>query len=284
MNHHLAVPASAPQRVLSRLLPVSVLGTAVMGLVFALGPGPQMIVSAAASGATEISEPGPADDSVPGLIVARLGAPVEFSRVSITTVAKPEAEIAENAVTVPQAVELPQPQPQPQPAPAPARVLPPVPATRPAPFQGLLAITPPSAPGGGPPGSRAGTLASPLAQLNPTSPFGFRVNPLTGAPDQLHTGQDFAANCGTPVRVAAEGVVSFSGWDAGGGGNRLVVDHGAGLQTTYNHLSAIIVREGQRIARGEVAARVGTTGSSTGCHLHFEVLLRGAPVDPAPWL
>lgn len=276
MNHHLAVPESAPSRVQTCLLPVLVLGTAVMGLVIALGPGPQIFASAAASDTAEVSQPGP-DYSVPRPIVARLGAPIEFSRVAITTVAKPEPEVAETP-TVPQAVALPQP------APAPAHVPPPVHAPRPAPFHGAPARTLPSAPAAGPTFPRAGAFASPLLQLNLTSPFGHRTNPLTQAPDEMHTGQDFGASCGTPVRAAALGTVSFAGWDAGGGGNRLVVDHGAGLQTTYNHLSAITVREGQKIARGQVTARVGTTGSSTGCHLHFEVLLRGTPVDPAPWL
>lgn len=145
-------------------------------------------------------------------------------------------------------------------------------------------MTPPPALAAGSPFPRPWALASPLPQLNLTSPFGRRINPLTQAPDEMHTGQDFGASCGTPVRAAAQGTVSFAGWDAGGGGNRLVIDHGAGLQTTYNHLSEITVQEGQKIARGQVTAKVGTTGSSTGCHLHFEVVHRGTPVDPARWL
>ncbi len=267
-------------RTKTRFLPVCLLWTAIAGLVFALGPGPQLIVSAspAAAGAADRAGHGTADGGVTGMIVARLGAPIEFSRVSVTTVAKPEPEATAAPTTVPQAVALPQP------APAPVHVPRPVTAPPPAPIQGAPSIMPPRGPAASHALPRAAVFASPLPQLNLTSPFGRRSNPLTQAPDEMHTGQDFAASCGTPVRAAAQGTVSFAGWHADGGGNRMVVDHGAGLQTTYNHLSAITVREGQQIARGQIAARVGTTGSSTGCHLHFEVLLRGTPVDPGPWL
>jgi murein DD-endopeptidase MepM/ murein hydrolase activator NlpD len=280
---HAHLPASAAPRWVrmsgNAALPASLLGAAIMGLVFALGPGPQIIISAAGDGAAAVPEPSPGD-GVSRSVVARLAAPVKFIRVSIATIAKPEREPEETATTVPQAVERPQPASAsaPGPVPRPFPVPQPVPAPLPA------AMAPATVAKGGPPASRAWAFASPLPELTLTSRFGYRVNPLTGAPNELHTGQDFGASCGTAVAATAEGTVSFAGWDGGGGGNRLVIDHGAGIQTTYNHLSAITVKEGQRIERGEVAARVGTTGSSTGCHLHFEVLLRGVPVDPAPWL
>lgn len=134
------------------------------------------------------------------------------------------------------------------------------------------------------PASTEGTLAAPIASANRTSGFGYRVSPITGYAGELHTGQDFGASCGTPVLAAADGVVVEAGWQASGGGNRIVVDHGDGLETTYNHLSSIDVRVGQSLARGDRVAAAGTTGASTGCHLHFEVVVNGKTIDPLGWL
>jgi murein DD-endopeptidase MepM/ murein hydrolase activator NlpD len=128
-----------------------------------------------------------------------------------------------------------------------------------------------------------GTLVSPLEFLNPSSPFGPRISPITGKPGEFHWGRDFAAPCGTGVHAADEGVVTAAGWALGGGGNRVAVDHGNGLVTTYNHLASIGVREGQTVKPGELIATVGTTGSSTGCHLHFETVENGIHSDPAAW-
>ncbi|MET3141877.1 UNVERIFIED_ORG: murein DD-endopeptidase MepM/ murein hydrolase activator NlpD [Arthrobacter sp. UYEF10] len=130
----------------------------------------------------------------------------------------------------------------------------------------------------------AGSLGSPLAQLATVSPFGFRVSPITGGSGDFHRGQDFAAQCGTSVLAAASGTVTFVGWHQYGGGNRVVVDHGNGLETTYNHLSSANVKMGQTVSRGDVVALSGTTGASTGCHLHFEVQVNGEVVDPSGWL
>ncbi|WP_248762282.1 M23 family metallopeptidase [Pseudarthrobacter sp. SSS035] len=130
----------------------------------------------------------------------------------------------------------------------------------------------------------AGSLGSPLAQLATASPFGFRVSPITGGSGDFHRGQDFVAQCGTSVLAAASGTVTFVGWHQYGGGNRVVVDHGNGLETTYNHLSSASVRVGQTVSRGDVVALSGTTGASTGCHLHFEVQVNGEVVDPTGWL
>lgn len=135
------------------------------------------------------------------------------------------------------------------------------------------------------PGAAQGTLATPLdSELVQTSSFGYRVSPITGAAGELHTGQDFAAACGTEVSAAAGGKVKSAGWHAYGGGNRVVVDHGNGVETTYNHLSAISVSVGDEVQRGDLVGASGTTGASTGCHLHFEVLVNGTPVDPLGWL
>lgn len=128
-----------------------------------------------------------------------------------------------------------------------------------------------------------GTLMSPLVNLRPSSPFGLRTSPITGAPGEFHTGQDFAAPCGTPVHSADDGYVREVGWHAWGGGNRIEIDHGNGLITTYNHLQASAVRKGQVVQAGDVIGLVGSTGSSTGCHLHFETIVNGILVDPSSW-
>lgn len=129
-----------------------------------------------------------------------------------------------------------------------------------------------------------GTLGAPLTQMTTASPFGYRVSPITGGYGEFHRGQDYAAQCGTSVMAAASGTVTFAGWHPYGGGNRVVVDHGNGLETTYNHLSSSSVTVGQKVNRGDVVALSGTTGASTGCHLHFEVMTNGEVVDPTGWL
>jgi murein DD-endopeptidase MepM/ murein hydrolase activator NlpD len=127
------------------------------------------------------------------------------------------------------------------------------------------------------------TLAAPLTVLTRTSPFGERFSPIHGA-GEFHRGQDFSRPCGTDVLASAGGKVVFAGWHPYGGGNRVEIEHADGLKTTYNHLQASSVRVGQQISRGDAIARVGTTGSSTGCHLHFEVYLHEDVVDPLGWL
>lgn len=129
----------------------------------------------------------------------------------------------------------------------------------------------------------AGHLSSPLEVLIPTSPFGPRINPLTGEVGEIHWGQDYGAACGTLVYAADAGRVRNVGWSPYGGGNRVEIDHGNGLVTTYNHLSGIAVNKGESIEVGQVIAKVGTTGSSTGCHLHFETIKNGKYVNPLQW-
>lgn len=128
-----------------------------------------------------------------------------------------------------------------------------------------------------------GSLMAPLEVLRPSSPFGYRISPLSGAAGDFHLGQDYAAGCGTRVYSADTGVVRAAGWHPWGGGNRVEIDHGNGLITTYNHLEAIAVRAGESIQVGQVIARVGTTGWSTGCHLHFETILHGKHTSPLNW-
>jgi murein DD-endopeptidase MepM/ murein hydrolase activator NlpD len=119
-----------------------------------------------------------------------------------------------------------------------------------------------------------------------TSPFGTRYDPYYHV-WQLHAGLDLAAPAGTPIRAAAVGSVVRAGW-FGGYGNYTCLAHGVvdgqRLMTCYGHQSQLLVRPGQRVSAGQVIGRVGTTGASTGPHLHFEVRLGGRPVDPRPWL
>jgi murein DD-endopeptidase MepM/ murein hydrolase activator NlpD len=128
-----------------------------------------------------------------------------------------------------------------------------------------------------------GFLMAPLEVLSPSSPFGYRISPLSGEAGDFHLGQDYAAGCGARVYSADAGVVRAAGWHPWGGGNRVEIDHGNGLITTYNHLEAIAVRAGDSIQVGQVIARVGTTGWSTGCHLHFETILHGKHTSPLNW-
>ena len=124
---------------------------------------------------------------------------------------------------------------------------------------------------------------APLESLQESSSFGLRTSPITGSAGEFHWGQDYAAACGTRVYAADAGVVRAVGWHPWGGGNRVEIDHGNGLITTYNHLEAIAVKKGDSVRVGEVIARVGTTGSSTGCHLHFETILNGSHQNPDDW-
>lgn len=111
-----------------------------------------------------------------------------------------------------------------------------------------------------------------------TSRFGFRRHPIFRI-RQFHPGLDIAAPQGSPVRAAFTGTVLFAGW-YGGYGKLVVVDHGQGTSTLYGHLSAILVVPGQQVPQGHVIGRVGSTGYSTGPHLHFEVRQNGRPIDP----
>lgn len=135
------------------------------------------------------------------------------------------------------------------------------------------------------PSTGSGRLLMPV-QGRFSSPFGMRFDPVYHV-WRLHAGLDIAAPGGTPIVAAASGVVVRAGW-AGGYGNYTCISHGQvggrGLATCYGHQSAILVGYGQRVSRGQLIGRVGTTGDSTGNHLHFEVRLDGRPVDPMGWL
>jgi murein DD-endopeptidase MepM/ murein hydrolase activator NlpD len=115
-----------------------------------------------------------------------------------------------------------------------------------------------------------------------TSPFGLRVSPTEGV-TEAHTGQDFAAPAGTPALAVSSGRVSFVGWD-GGYGNLVRIRHAGGVETFYGHLSSTSVTVGQKVKAGQQIGEVGTTGNSTGPHLHLEVRVNDQPHDPMTWL
>ena len=111
-----------------------------------------------------------------------------------------------------------------------------------------------------------------------SSPYGLRFDGT-----EFHQGIDIAADMGAPIVATADGVVTAAGWN-GGYGNMVDVDHGGGIVTRYGHASALAVTVGQQVRRGEVIAYVGSTGRSTGPHVHYEVRVDGQPVNPAGYL
>jgi murein DD-endopeptidase MepM/ murein hydrolase activator NlpD len=113
--------------------------------------------------------------------------------------------------------------------------------------------------------------------------FGGRRNPFGGPGYEFHSGQDIEAAWGTPVVAGASGRVSFVGWQ-NGYGQLVVVDHGSGLTTRYGHLSHIDVELNQTVSRAQLLGKVGSTGRSTGPHLHYEVRINDQPVNPLPYL
>ena len=115
------------------------------------------------------------------------------------------------------------------------------------------------------------------------SGVGGRRNPFGGRRFEYHEGQDIDAAYGTPVQAAATGKVTIAGWQRGYG-NVVYVDHGNGLSTRYGHLSKIEVRVGDGLMRGQTIGLVGSTGRSTGPHLHYEVRINNQPVNPKQYL
>jgi murein DD-endopeptidase MepM/ murein hydrolase activator NlpD len=111
-----------------------------------------------------------------------------------------------------------------------------------------------------------------------TSPFGMRVDPVTGN-YQLHSGIDIGADYGVPITASADGSVIYAGW-YGGYGNAIIIDHGGGWSTLYAHCSAMYVSVNQPVRQGQVIGAVGATGWATGPHLHFEIRRNGVPLDP----
>src|SRR6476659_590421 len=119
----------------------------------------------------------------------------------------------------------------------------------------------------------------PVDSANLTSGFGIRSDPFR-ASAAMHPGIDLAGPLGTPVYATADGVVDRSEWNNGGYGNLIEIDHGQGIQTRYGHLSQRIAQAGQMVHRGELIGLMGSTGRSTGSHLHYEVRVAGQAIDP----
>ena len=116
-----------------------------------------------------------------------------------------------------------------------------------------------------------------------TSGYGVRSDPFGGGAAR-HMGIDLAGPTGTPIYATADGTVSASGYNNGGYGNLIKLDHGRGVETRYGHLSAMLVAAGQRVIRGQLIGRMGSTGRSTGSHLHYEVRIEGKAVNPIPFM
>ncbi|CAN5404887.1 hypothetical protein BH10ACT4_BH10ACT4_09160 [soil metagenome] len=147
------------------------------------------------------------------------------------------------------------------------------------------AAHPPSTGGSG----GGGSSASPSGWVRPSggrvsSPFGWRVNPYSGK-EALHAGTDLAAGCNSPIFAAHSGTITFAGPN-GGYGNFILMNNGDGVSTGYGHIvnGGILVRAGQQVQAGQQIAKVGSTGNSTGCHLHFEVRPGGVAIDAGPFM
>ena len=138
----------------------------------------------------------------------------------------------------------------------------------------------PSEPAGG--GSSSGWVRPAGGYIS--SGYGYRINPVTGK-NALHAGTDVAAGCNSPIYAASSGTVSYAGWN-GGYGNFILINHGGGLSTGYGHIvgGGILVHSGQQVSAGQQIARVGSTGQSTGCHLHFETRPGGVAVNAVPFM
>ncbi|MBP2628399.1 MAG: Peptidase [Firmicutes bacterium] len=132
------------------------------------------------------------------------------------------------------------------------------------------------------PSGGTGAMIWPTDVREITSPFGWRTHPVFGS-QRFHSGIDIGADYGDTVSAADGGVVIFADW-MGGYGKAVIIEHGNGISTLYGHNSQLLVSEGQRVRKGEAISRVGSTGYSTGPHLHFEVRQDGSPVNPMGYL
>ena len=214
-------------------------------------------------------------DAITELLRAR-----QAAATSTTTSTTAPAATGEERGTPPaspdRAVAAPSPPGAPGPPPAPN-----VQPQRPAPPAATTTTTPPHTQRPVTP-ARPSTLGWPLASPVVTSGFGYRIHPIFGT-SRLHAGIDLRGSTGTPILAAGDGVVVSAGW-RGGYGNTVIIDHGGSLATLYAHQSRIYVGTGAKVRRGQAIGAVGSTGQSTGPHLHFEVRVNGTPVDPLNYL
>ena len=133
-----------------------------------------------------------------------------------------------------------------------------------------------------PEGSMSVPSMRPVANMQFTSFYGVRSDPFRGTA-AMHAGVDIPGAMGTPIYATADGIVGRAGW-AGGYGNLVELEHGGALQTRYGHMSKILVQAGTRVHRGDLIGLMGSTGRSTGSHLHYEVRMDGRAVNPIPYL
>lgn len=124
--------------------------------------------------------------------------------------------------------------------------------------------------------------SSPVEVAYSSSSYGWRIDPMSGH-RAFHEGLDFPAAVGTPVFAAADGIVTMAS-QTSDYGNLLKIDHGSGLETRYAHNSSLLVKPGERVMKGQKIALIGSTGRSTGPHLHYEIRLNGNPLDPREYL
>lgn len=171
-------------------------------------------------------------------------------------------------------VPKPTPKPTPKPKPKPPTTLPPI-------------TNPPSSSGG----HKGFELIRPVSGGYISSGYGWRPTPpgtidYGGQGGYVHAGMDFAVGCGTPIKAAAAGTIWNAGW-GGGAGNYVMMSHGVSkgnaLVTRYHHMTRVAVSAGTKVRQGQIIGYVGSTGNSTGCHLHLETILNGARTNPAPW-
>lgn len=125
-------------------------------------------------------------------------------------------------------------------------------------------------------------LTNPLPGVDIVSDYGERLHPIHGDV-RMHHGVDLDADSGTPIAAISDGIVAFAG-ERGGYGNLVIIDHGGGYETRYAHQEHLTVTAGDLVNAGDLIGSVGSTGNSTGPHLHFEVRRDGVSVDPEPWL
>jgi murein DD-endopeptidase MepM/ murein hydrolase activator NlpD len=128
-----------------------------------------------------------------------------------------------------------------------------------------------------------GSFGWPLDGGEISSFYGYRVDPFGSGGGDFHPGLDIAQSYGEPVKAANAGTVEMAGWN-GGYGRYIRIDHGNGLETAYGHMSALVVEPGQKVSKGQVIGFVGSSGASTGPHLHFEVLKSGNTDNPLSYV
>lgn len=155
-------------------------------------------------------------------------------------------------------------------------------------FLGVVSATPVPAPpanaAGGP--LIVGDWGAPQSGYYATAPFGYPDRSDCFVCSKFHKGIDLSAGCGSPIYAAGPGTVVAAGWNSGGYGNWVNIDHGGGYVTVYGHMPSggVLVREGQTVAAGDQIGLEGSTGLSSGCHLHFQLNVNGTPVDPRPFM